>query len=143
MATISTQDGIGGASTTADDVRSYNIVSPDNGGSFSFCHIFDTLPTICGKQGPLTPIRKATTVAVVDDDHEEEEIAVATSVGTVNDYDETFQEQVPEKPIEPMDPMDVTANTPNTRRSPPKIASKGPLREAPLIRKTIPIHVIG
>lgn len=109
MATISTQDGIGGASTTADDVRNYNIVSPDNGGSFSFCHIFDTLPTICGKQDPLTPIRKATTVAVVDDDHDEEEIAVATSVGTVNDYDETFQEQVPEKPIEPMDPMDVNS----------------------------------
>ena len=109
MANISTQDGIGGASTKADDARSYNIVSPDNGGSFSFCHIFDTLPTICGKQAPLTPIRKATTVAVVDDDHDEEEIAVATSVGTVNDYDETFQEQVPEKPIEPMDPMDVNS----------------------------------
>ncbi|KAL7450580.1 hypothetical protein ACHAWC_002474 [Mediolabrus comicus] len=110
MANISTQDGIVGASTTADDARSYNIVSPDNGGSFSFCHIFDTLPTICGKQAPLTPIRKATTFAVVDDDHDdEEEILVATTVGTVNDYDETFQEQVPEDPIEPMDPMDVNS----------------------------------
>ena len=88
MATISAQDGIVGASTTADDARSYNIVSPDNGGSFSFCHIFDTLPTICGKQAPLTPIRKGTTIAVVDDDHDEEEIAAAaTTVVAVNDYD--------------------------------------------------------
>lgn len=110
MANISTQDGIGGASTKADDARSYNIVSPDNGGSFSFCHIFDTLPTICGKQAPLTPIRKDTTIAVVDDDHDEEEIAAAaTTVGAVNDYDETFHEQVPEDPIEPMDPMDVNS----------------------------------